>query len=167
MKRPHYRDIAASAVEFTKAGKRLPTGIFALFVGIIIKITLDQNDRGSLVAGSACEVTQRSDQICELAGSRSLGCHAALEIGILLADAFGNGLSQLITGKMFEIIVGQIFELEFIGGPDETVGKEGGDYRVCQLPDFSLGIFKGAVAVNHDFDMLAVFIHNLLLDIQD
>ena len=83
---------------------------------IVIEISLYQNDRGSFVTGTAGQVTEGSDQVCQLAGRRALGSHGPFEIRVLFTDAVGNGLTKLLTGQILKIIIRQILELEFIGG---------------------------------------------------
>ena len=84
-----------------------------------------------------------------------------------MADTLGDSFAKRIAGEVFVVVVSQIFELELIGCADEAVCEEGGDNRISQLPDLTLRIFESAVPVDHDFDMLAGPVKDLLLDIQN
>ena len=84
-----------------------------------------------------------------------------------MADTLGDSFAKRIAGEVFVVVVSQIFELELIGCADEAVCEEGGDNRISELPDLTLRIFESAVPVDHDFDMLAGPVKNLLLDIQN
>ena len=82
---------------------------------VIIKISLDQNDRRTLVAGTAGQVAQRTDQIGQLSRCRTLRYHIAYQIVLLLADAVGDRFLKRFAGQVLEIVVRQIFQLQLVG----------------------------------------------------
>ena len=51
--------------------------ILRLFVGIVIEVALNIDDRGTLVAGAAGQVAQGADKIRQVPGGRTLGHHVA------------------------------------------------------------------------------------------
>ena len=83
---------------------------YVLIVGVVIKVTLNQHDRGSLVARTGGQITQGTDQVGKLSWGGTLRSHVADQIRVLGLDAFGDRRLQLFTVKMLEIIIGEVFE---------------------------------------------------------
>ena len=83
-----------------------------------------------------------------------------------MPDAFGYGVPQLFTAQRGEIVVGEIFDFQFVGCSFQTVGESGGYDGVRQFPDFSLGILEGSVSVDHHFHMLACGVQDALLNVE-
>lgn len=52
----------------------------------VIKITLNVNDRSTLVSGTACQVAKRTDEVCELSRCRTLRSHVTYEVCIFFFD---------------------------------------------------------------------------------
>ena len=71
--------------------------ILRLCVCIVVEVSLYVNDRRTLVAAARCQVAQRTDEIRQPSRRRSLGYHAADQVGILMLDIFRNRLFQLVT----------------------------------------------------------------------
>ena len=123
--------------------------------GVVVKITLNQDDRSTLVAGAGGQVAEGTDEVGQLAGRRALGCHVADEAAFLCLDALGNGCLQRFAGKIRKIVVGEVLELQLVRGADETLRKSRRYNRIGELPDLTLRILESAVAVNHNFYVLA------------
>ena len=123
--------------------------------GVVVKITLTQNDRRSLLAGAGGQVAEGTDEVGQLAGRRALGCHVADEAAFLRLDALGNGCLQRFAGKIREIVVGEVLELQLVRRADEALCESGRYNRIGELPDLTLGILESAVTVNHNFYVLA------------
>lgn len=98
--------------------------------GIVVEIALDIDDGGALVAAAGGQVTQGTDEIGKVAGGSTLGDHVAHQgdLGILLTDLLGNGLLQGIALEIGKVLVGQVLQLQLIGGTDEAAGVAGGYY---------------------------------------
>ena len=135
-----------------------------LFVCVVVEIALDVDDGCALIARTGGQVAQRTDQVGQAAGGCTLGCHLANQIVVLLLDLLLDGLTQCLTGQVCELVVGQILQLELVGCALEAGCVGGRDDGVGQLPDLADGILEGAVALNHDFHMLAGSLQHLLLN---
>ena len=61
--------------------------LFLLLVGVVIEISLNENDGSTLVTRAARKVTKRTDKVGELTGSGSLRSHVSNEIVLLVLDA--------------------------------------------------------------------------------
>ena len=55
-------------------------------LAVVVKIALNKNNGGALVAGAGGKVAQGTDQVGQLSGSGTLGCHIADEIVLLFTD---------------------------------------------------------------------------------
>ena len=91
-------------------------------VGIVIKVTLNQYHGSTLVARAAGKIAKRADQVGQLTGGGTLGCHIAHKVVVLGADACGDSLLERVTRKILEIVVGKVFKLKLVGRTDQTVG---------------------------------------------
>ena len=80
----------------------------------VIEVTLDEYDRGSLVAGAGGQVTEGADQVGQLTRGGSFGFHLADQAAVLLLDSTGNRFLQSIAGEICEVIVRKVFQLQFI-----------------------------------------------------
>ena len=137
-------------------------------VSIVVKISLNENDGGTLVARAGCKIAKRAYKVGKLTGSCSLSRHVTNKrASVLLLDALGNCLLKSLTRKILEVVVCKILELKLVGCTNKTVGICRRYYRVCKLPYLTLGILEGTVAVNHDLNVLAGFFKNILLDVKN
>ena len=107
-------------------------GTYRNLVGVIIKVTLHQNNGGALIAGAGGQVAKRADQVRQTAGGSTLGSHRACQIA-LFADALLDGLLQRLTGQVGKVVVSQILQLQFVGGTLQTGGVGSGNTGVSQL----------------------------------
>ena len=65
----------------------------ALFGGVVIKVALNVDDGGALIAAAAGQVAQRTDEIGQVAGGGALAHHVAHQAaGVLFPDAAGHRL---------------------------------------------------------------------------
>ena len=138
---------------------------FLLSVSVVIEVTLNENHGSTLVTRSARKVAKRTDKVGKLTGSGTLRRHVTNEVIALLLDALGDRIFECLTRKILIIVICKILELKLVGSSDESLGKCGGNYRVCKLPDLTLGILECAVTVNHYLYVLAGSLKNLLLNI--
>ena len=145
---------------------RLQAAANKLSVCIVVKITLNQYDRSSLVSRSARQVAERADEVGQLTRSRTLRCHVADKAARLLANAVRYSLLQLLARQILEIVVREIFQLQLVRRADETVGVCRRNDRVGKLPDLALRVLERAVAVDHDLDVLAGRIEYALLNLE-
>ena len=83
----------------------------SILVCVIVEVTLNINERGSLVAGAGGQVTQGAEQVCQSSRCCALGRHLSDQIAVLFADCLFNRAFQLVTSELAEIVVRQIFEL--------------------------------------------------------
>ena len=97
--------------------------------GVVVEITLDEDDGSSLVSGSGGQIAQRTDQVGETAGGGSLSGHASDEVVVLLLDLVLDGIPEGLSGKVGEVVVREILQLELVGGTLESGGVCRGD--VC------------------------------------
>ena len=134
-------------------------------MGIVVKVTLYQNDRCSLIARAGRQIAQRTDQVGQLSGCRTLRRHVSDKVCVLGADALGDSRLQLIAVAMLVVVIRKVFQLQFIRCSDQAVRMCGRYDRVCKLPDLSLGVLEGTVAVYHDLNMLASSGKDLCLNI--
>ena len=76
--------------------------ILRLFVGIVIEVALNIDDRGTLVARAAGQVAQRADEVRQVPGGRTLGHHVAHQTdgGILFPDLLCHRLLQRLAGQV-------------------------------------------------------------------
>ena len=81
---------------------------------IVIKVALDKHDRRALVAGAACKVTERTDEVSQPSGSSPLRRHVAHEVSVLLLDALGDSFLESLTAEILKIVVGKVLELQLI-----------------------------------------------------
>ena len=79
-------------------------------------------------------------------------------------DAVLDGLLQRLAGQVGKVVVGQIFQLQLVGGALQTGGVGRGDHRVGQLPDFPDGVLERPVTVDHDLHVLTGLLEEPLLD---
>ena len=128
---------------------------FLFFLGVGVKVTLNEDNGRPLITAAAREIAERADQIGELAGRRALARHIAREIGFLVADGILHGGAQFIAGKTGKIVISKIFDLQLVRLSDQPLSAGGGNDRVSKLPDFPDGILKRAIAVDHAFDVFA------------
>jgi len=154
---------------FAKQKSLRKGGFFSLVlsVGVVVEITLYKDYGSALIAGTGGKVAERTDKVGKLAGSCSFGSHIADKVCVFCFDAFGNRLFKFFAGKVAEIVIGKIFEFEFVGGADKTFGMEGRNNRVCKFPDFSLRIFECAVAIYHNFNVFSGCFKNSFLNIEN
>ena len=82
----------------------------------------------------------------------------------LLADLVLDGVPEGLAGQGGEVVVGQVLQLQLVGGALQAGGVGGGDHRVGQLPDLAHRVLEGAVAVDHNLHMLAGLGEHLGLD---
>ena len=136
-----------------------------LLIGIVIKVALNENYGSTLVTGAACKVAERTDKVGELAGSSTLRSHVSNEVASLVLDALGDSSLKSLTLEILVIVISEILKLKLVGSSHESVGKCGRNYRVCKLPDLTLGILEGTVTVNHYLNVSAGSIEYSLLDI--
>ena len=129
--------------------------LIALSVGIIIKVTLNQNNGSALVAGAAGQIAERAYKVGKPSWCSALGSHVAHKVGFLFLYAFGDGLLKLLARKMTEVVVGKILYFKLVGGSDKTISVCRGDAGVCKLPDLALGVLESAVAVYHNLNGFA------------
>lgn len=113
-------------------------------VCIIIKITLYKNNGGSLVSGSACQITERTYKIGNLSRSSPLRSHISDKICFLCLNAFGYGSFQCVPAEILEVVISKIFELKLVRSADKTIGISGRYTGIGKLPYFPLRILKGA-----------------------
>ena len=70
-------------------------------VGVVIEVTLDMDDGGTLVAGAGGQVAQGADQVGQAAGGRQerfLAGSPRLKILLILSAAHGNGIKPIVMG---------------------------------------------------------------------
>ena len=72
-------------------------------IGIIVKISLYQNNRRAFVAGAGGQVAEGSDQVGKLTGRGAFRRHVANQAAALLHDTVGNGFFQFFAGKAGKI----------------------------------------------------------------
>ena len=75
---------------------------------VVIEVTLDQNDGGTLVTAAGGQVAQRTDQVGQAAGSGALRSHITGEVVILGTDGVLNGFLQSITAQVSEVVVSAV-----------------------------------------------------------
>ena len=97
----------------------------------------------------------------------SHGIAGACADRILMSDLILDRVAEGFAGKGSKIVICQIFQFQFIGGSFQACGIGGGNDRICQFPDLTDRIFKGTVAIDHRFNMLAGEIKDPLLDLLD
>lgn len=132
-------------------------------LGVVVEVTLNVDDRGTLVAAAGGQVAQRADEVGEPSRGRALGCHLTLEVAVLFLDLLRDSCLELIAGEICKIIVGKVLELQLVGSTGETCGVTRGNNRVSQLPDLAHRILECAVAVDEHFNGLTgLFKHELL-----
>ena len=136
-------------------------------VGEVIEIPLDEDDGRTLVARARGQVAQRADEVGNLSGGCTLGRHIAHEVIALGADALGNGFTKCFAREVGKIVVGKVFEFDFVGCTNETIGVCGGDYGVGKFPDFTLGVLECAIAVYHNLDALSCALKEEVLNFKD
>ena len=90
---------------------------------VVIEVTLDQNDGGTLVTTAGGQVAQRTDQVGQTAGSGAFRSHITSEVVILGTDGVLNGFLQGIAAQVSEVVVSQILELQLIGTAFQTGGS--------------------------------------------
>ena len=143
--------------ECLRGGRKRGWGGIGSIRGVVVEIALNIDDGGALVAAAGGQIAQGADEIREAAGGGALGDHVAHKgsLGVLLADLLGDGLLQRLAAEVGKVLVGQILQLQLVGGALQTGGVAGGHHGVGQLPDLACGVFEGAVAVDHGLDVLA------------
>ena len=135
-----------------------------LFVGVVIKVSLNEDDGRTLVARAGGQIAERADQIGQTAGRRALGRHLADQVAVLLLDLAFDRLTKRLAREGSELVVCQVLELELVGRTLKTYRVGRGDDGIGKLPDFADGVLEGAVAVYHNLDALARCGEELLLD---
>ena len=108
----------------------------------IIEISLNEYDRCSFVSGTARQITERADQVCQTSWSCSLRSHVSDQVVFLFTDFRLDCLLQLLSLQLCKIIVCQIFQLQFIRSPLQSWGVCRRNTRVRKLPDFPDRILK-------------------------
>ena len=98
-----------------------------------------------------------------LSYAQSAGQPPQWKIGILCLDFFFHGLRQLLPGEILQVVVREVFHLQFVRGAAEPLRVRGGHHRVCQFPNAADRILEAAVSVNHDFQLLARGLRQFLL----
>ena len=81
-----------SLISYLHSGQNQPKCSFKKSVGIIIKVTLNQNNRSALVSRSAGEVAQRTYKVGKSSGGCALGSHVANKVGALFLYTFGDSI---------------------------------------------------------------------------
>ena len=128
-----YPDVAALAAELelcklTDAKKRRAGGpplCSPRLFGVVLEIVLHHDDWRALVAAAAGEVAEGAHQVRQAAGRGALAGHAALEVGVLPADALTDGAGELLAGEAGELVVGQVLQLQLIGQAHKAGGEAG------------------------------------------
>ena len=124
----------------------------------IIEIALYQDERRSLVAGTAGQITQTNRSgPSQAARRRSLGSHVADKVRIFFDGSPPRIASfQRLTAELGEIIVRQILQLQFVRRTFQALWC-----KPVIRPDrpaprfFPTGSLERAVAIHHDFHMFA------------
>lgn len=147
-RRPCWRGLGA------KPGKEFQRRL----IGIVIKVSLHQYYGRAFVAGAGGQIAERADEVGELTGRGALRGHVAHKVAPLGANAGRDGFPERFTREIAVVVVGQIFQFDFVGRADQPVGEGGRNNGVGQLPDFSLWVLEGAVTIDHDLHVLAGFL---------
>ena len=138
---------------------------FKLVGCVVIEVTLDIDNGSALVTGTGSQVTQRTDQVRQAAGSGARSGHIANQAGtILLLNLGFDSLLKLLAGKISKVVISQILQLQLVGSALQAGGLGRGDHGVSQFPNLTDGIFKSTVTVNHYFDVLAGQFQKLILN---
>ena len=74
-------------------------------VCIVIEISLNPDDRRSFVATAGGQVAERTDEVGQAAGGRSLGDHLSHEIFVLVSDIVGDRFFQGIPGEVGDLLM--------------------------------------------------------------
>ena len=104
--------------------------------GVVIEVTLNVDDGGTLITGAGGQVAQRTDQVSQAAGGSTLRCHAASQI-TLCTDSLLDCCLQLFAAEVCVIVVSQILQLQLVGSAFQTGGMGNGNAGVSQLPNFA------------------------------
>ena len=62
----------------------------SILVCVIVEVTLNINERGSLVAGAGGQITQGAEQVCQSSRCCALCSHLSVQLPVLLAGRLFN-----------------------------------------------------------------------------
>ena len=90
---------------------------------VVVKIALNIDDWGALIAGTRGQVSQRADEVSQAAWGSALCHHSALEIlclFVLIMDIFLDCVLERITGQVCKIVICKVFKLDLIRSAFKT-----------------------------------------------